>query len=282
MVELGYNMQCASPYTLKEPDLQGRAQIVPCGNCGACRANRRASWTFRLKEELKDSSSCIFVTLTYDDENLPYAEEPTLVKADVQKWMKRLRKRQEKYTDIKVRYYLVGEYGTNTKRPHYHAILFNTHIKTIKELYKTWKFGHIKIDPVGDATIHYITKYHLNYDKKARKGIKEPEFALMSRRPAIGAGYLERNKEYHQKTKNDFVVLNGYKQSIPRYYRDKMFSETTRNELNETRKQENKEIEWEELERLEKLGHKQPAKELKKRIEHKASIQKNKGKENLF
>ena len=80
-------------------------------------------WSFRLREELKDSESAHFLTLTYDDEHIIITgnNEPTLYKRDVQLFLKSLRKLQKQ----KIKYYFVGEYGGKTDRPHYHAIIFN-------------------------------------------------------------------------------------------------------------------------------------------------------------
>lgn len=154
---------------------------VPCNKCGACRHNRRIEWTFRLKEEFQTAKCAHFVTLTIADEHLCYGDLPTLVKTDLQKFMKRLRKEQSLYLDWKIRFYAVGEYGTKTQRPHYHLILYNAHPITIEHLQKLWPFGHVSAGQVTDASIHYITKYHVNYDKEVAG--RAPEFALMSRRP---------------------------------------------------------------------------------------------------
>jgi hypothetical protein len=75
----------------------------------------------------------IFLTLTYNDEHLPMYG--TLVKQDVQDFLKRLRWH---ISPDKLRYYVVGEYGTTCpnhdikncpacgpiQRPHYHMIIF--------------------------------------------------------------------------------------------------------------------------------------------------------------
>ena len=84
-----------------------------------------------------------FITLTYDDEHVPgmiintgeimrkvqYAWKPgekrpesvqTLLYTDVQKFLKRLRKAYKS----KLRYFIAGEYGEQTARPHYHMILY--------------------------------------------------------------------------------------------------------------------------------------------------------------
>lgn len=176
-------MICISPITIKDPRNKAGVSYleVPCNKCGACRHNRRIEWTFRLKEEFQTAHNAYFVTLTIADEHLVYGDSPTLVKSDLQKFMKRLRKEQSIYLDWKIRFYAVGEYGTKTQRPHYHLILYNVHPITIEHLPKLWPFGHVKVGQVTDASIHYVTKYHVNYDKEVAG--RAPEFALMSRRP---------------------------------------------------------------------------------------------------
>src|SRR5690625_7067719 len=81
-------MQCPSPISIKDPNGQHSWQRiqVPCGKCGACKHNRRADWSFRLQQELRDAESALFLTLTYSDENLPVTEngEITLRKKDTQ------------------------------------------------------------------------------------------------------------------------------------------------------------------------------------------------------
>ena len=98
--------------------------------------------------ELQYHDSAYFVTLTYDDFHIPKAYYPdpetgevhtsyTLCKRDFQLWMKRLRK---KFSDDKIRFFACGEYGGQTKRPHYHAIVFGLHLNDLVK-YKTVKEG---------------------------------------------------------------------------------------------------------------------------------------------
>ena len=61
-----------------------------------------------------------FITLTYNDNNLPH--DLSLNHSHFQKFFKRLRKSLPFKT---VRYYMCGEYGDEFKRPHYHACIFN-------------------------------------------------------------------------------------------------------------------------------------------------------------
>ena len=74
----------------------------------------------RIMNEVRMHDVSCFVTLTYNDENLP--KDNTLVKEDLQKFWKDLRYR---IFPEKIRYFASGEYGDETQRPHYHAVIFN-------------------------------------------------------------------------------------------------------------------------------------------------------------
>lgn len=121
---------------------------LPCGQCIGCRIDRSRQWANRCMLELQYHDSAYFVTLTYDDFHIPKAYYPdpetgevhtsyTLCKRDFQLWMKRLRK---KFSDDKIRFFACGEYGGQTKRPHYHAIVFGLHLNDLVK-YKTVKEG---------------------------------------------------------------------------------------------------------------------------------------------
>lgn len=227
-------MKCVSPISIHD-EVHDEYMLVPCGKCGACRQSRRADWSFRIAQELKDHISSWFVTLTYSDDNLVFSQHgfATLVKRDFQLFMKRLRQAQLEYSKAKIRYYAVGEYGTKTDRPHYHAILFSVDPQLVQELANIWTVGHVHVMPVSPANIHYLTKYHVNKDKDAQERVdmdtgeivqvKEPEFTLMSRRPGIGANYVEKNEKFHLRNDANYVVNQGFKQRLPRYYKDKLF-----------------------------------------------------------
>lgn len=274
-------MICPTPYQLAgTPEEPG--QKVPCGQCGACRHNRRVEWSFRLKEELKHSETCYFITLTYAPEHLPHIDTDTrgtLVKQDLQKFIKRLRRRQERSSCTSPRYYGVGEYGSKLGRPHYHVIIFNASQDVIQDLPKLWKFGNTRADPISDARIHYVTKYHVNFDKKSHKNTREPEFALMSKKPGIGAKYIDRAKKWHQENQNLYVINNGYKQNIPRYFKDKIFTEDQIKEMSEKRLQDMSDRHWEELQRLEDLGITNPEQYIKQSRQQQANLIKKKGTE---
>ena len=106
-------MLCAQPW---RPN--GGSEL-PCGQCMPCRINKRNIWTTRILLELTCHESNSWITLTYNDDNIPYRNE--LDKTDYQLWLKRLRKA---HATQKIRYYLCGEYGDDRGRPHYHVVLF--------------------------------------------------------------------------------------------------------------------------------------------------------------
>lgn len=138
-------MPCYYPldgWRSKKPNQNGRfpvvftadeAQIdmpmkIPCGNCIGCRLERSRQWAIRCLHESSLYDDNCFITLTYNEENLPYGE--SLNKRDFQLFMKKLRKA---IAPKKIRFFACGEYGTNQDltnldtlgRPHFHAIIFN-------------------------------------------------------------------------------------------------------------------------------------------------------------
>lgn len=219
-------MPCYSPIYLKINELVDYRKAVPCGKCIGCLNKRRSDWTFRLLQENHVAKSSAFLTLTYNDNFLPIINGvPTLSKADLQRYIKRLRKVTEN-----LKYYAVGEYGDIGNRPHYHAIVFNA---TKENMAEKWSedgevIGRISIDPVSQADIHYVTKYMINSAMGYKKKVKP--FAVMSK--GIGKVYVDKNKEYHNNHMNNFITYpGGQKGPMPRYYREKLYDEETRRKI---------------------------------------------------
>lgn len=129
--------------------------------------------------------SSSFVTLTYSNEKLPSGA--SLVPKDVELWLKRLRLA---VAPAKLRYYLVGEYGSKTERPHYHLALFGLGMMDAQVIHDTWGMGHVVVGELNPQSAQYIAGYVTKgYTKKEDKRLcgRYPEFARMSRRPGIGA-----------------------------------------------------------------------------------------------
>lgn len=202
---------------------------IPCGKCLGCRLDYARRWADRLILELDHTGKGIFLTLTYNDEHVPrvYVREEeidimcgqTLDVRDVQLFMKRLRK---KFSDREIRFYLVGEYGSTTDRPHYHAIIFGLCLEDFFDCIKIgqnelgqdyftsglmssiWSdnenkpMGYTLMSEVSYKTCAYVARYcmkkafnlpygYFTLPEFMRNGFKA-EFTLMSRRPGI-AGY---------------------------------------------------------------------------------------------
>lgn len=109
---------------------------VPCGHCALCRKRKKSQLAFRAQAETnywfsKGSPTPLFVTLTYNNTYLPYTDDgnPTLRASDVTLFLKRLRqnlvRRYGRDVAGKLRYILCGEYGSKTRRPHYHILFWN-------------------------------------------------------------------------------------------------------------------------------------------------------------
>lgn len=230
--------ECISPLSLPRPNGRGPQDRInpPCGKCLHCLRNLQDIWSFRIAQEHKISKSSFFLTVTYADEELIYSiaeRRPELHKKHFVDFIKRLRHTnypkdaKVRYNDPKyptVRYYAVGEYGTETKRPHYHAIIFNLTEKAQKNLSETWKKGITRLDPCNSASIHYVTKYVIS--RHADYGQLQKPFALMSRMPAIGANYLSSAMKKYHKDNQSFQIGGRYKLPIPPIYRDQIFSKT--------------------------------------------------------
>jgi len=200
---------------------------LPCGKCQGCLLSRALTWTLRCVQEasLHESNECL--TLTYDDDHLP--KNNSLSQADIQKFFKRLRK---SFPGREPRYYYCGEYGDRKGRPHYHVLLFNFSfddkvklsgegdraLYTSETLTKIWGLGHAAIGSVTPESAAYVARYVLKKQVQKRdeeKG-RVPEYTRMSRRPGIGAGWIDRFKT--DVYPSSLMLHDGKKYSVPRYY----------------------------------------------------------------
>lgn len=262
-------MGCPTPIRIKDPSKRGLFLDVPCGRCGTCLELRRTYWTFRMHEELRNHDSAAFITLTYTEPPLSPQNLATLEKKHLQDFIKRLRHHLH---GRKIRYYAVGEYGPETQRPHYHAIIFSLDRTEIQYVREAWDYHQAKdylpgfstVAPVTPGRIHYVTKYHLNYVPKSdRPTTRQDEFALMSRNPGIGASYLERAKQYHEKTENQYVILDGHKLPLPRYYYDKIWKdEYTRLRIAADKQAAAEKVLQQNISTLKSMGYENPETEM--------------------
>jgi len=231
------------PIRLKEPiEIKGawRYEIsVPCGKCARCLERRKMEWGFRMGIELEASKTAYFVTLTYDQENVPYNRYgiKTLKPKNLTDFFKRLRQNQRRgettiehllnglrNTD-RIKYYAAGEYGEQRGRPHYHAIIFNTAIKYVES---SWQLGGVHVVKANEMTIAYVMKYLDKHKDKKQDKRKVPEYNVMSEE--IGMDYVYKMREWHKRNIEILYVTSrkGIRVPMPKYYREKIFSEDER------------------------------------------------------
>lgn len=242
---------------------------VPCGKCTSCLQRYKMAWSNRLIEHGRDVQNKFFCDCTYDEFNVPIVDLNTgvlkplsefaelhnigsiclgLLEGDEQhyamsldkkesvRFIKRLRKRFPWHFS----YFLVGEYG-EFGRPHYHFHLFIDapgvilkHDDIVPFLYEAWPYGFGSIAPVTDRDIRYTCKYALKQqiDYKTPNCVQRP-FMLCSK--GIGKSYLENasNFNFHGDSveRMYYPISDKFKSYMPRYWKEKLFSESTRKEF---------------------------------------------------
>lgn len=202
--------------------------LIPCGTCLGCRLEFARQWSIRCLHESKLYRDNVFVTLTYDERHLP--DGGTLVPDDFTNFLRRVR-----YKYPGVRYFMSGEYGDRTNRPHYHALLFNcwfgdrmfysgqgdSRLYTSKECDALWGLGACKLGDVTAQSAGYVARYAM---KKAIIGNKAveyyggrvPEYLRMSRRPGIGKLWFDKYRS--EIYRNDSCIVDGREVKPPKYY----------------------------------------------------------------
>jgi len=227
------------PVSFSEKKAHREIQL-PCGQCIGCRIRKREEWAIRCYCESKMHQDNVFLTLTYDDEHVP--SDGSLDYRHFQLFMKRARKKFGPF-----RFFMCGEYGETTQRPHYHALLFGLAVpdrvksnsvyaksdvydsETIRSL---WGQGNISLGEVTYASARYCAVYATKKITGARAAehyqrvnpytgelhVISPEFAHMSLRPGIGLGWLRRYWPDLYASDAGGMVIDGKVKCIPRYF----------------------------------------------------------------
>ena len=219
---------------------------IGCGKCFECREQYARDWKIRMYEELRGAmqqeKAMHFVTLTFSEEKLQKYINETINEETgeiseneaatlaTRHFLERWRKKHKK----SLRHWLITELGhTGTERLHIHGIIIVDKPITREYLFKYWQNGWADNgEYVNLRTIGYITKYITKIDKD------HPEFTgkiLCS--SGIGdwyfkAGHGKRFNEYcGLDTKEYYRSKQGYKMSLPIYYRNHIYTEKEREKL---------------------------------------------------
>lgn len=210
---------------------------VPCGQCIGCRLERSRQWAVRCLHEASNHDQNIFGTFTYDEPNLP--KDGGLSRRHFQKFIKRLRKAVPR-----IRIFYCGEYGEETFRPHYHAIIFGwepddktLHSQTdglksftSEKLTKIWSHGHAEFSDVTFDSCAYVARYctkkvtgeaaaaayETTSDETGEIISIEHPFNGMSLKPGIGIPWLEKWK--HDVYSKYQIIVRGSAMRPPRAY----------------------------------------------------------------
>lgn len=233
---------CYTPFMVR--DANKNIVPVPCGKCEACIKRRVSGWSFRLMQEDRYSTSSYFITLTYDRKHCPISKNRfmSLRPEHLQLFFKRLRTNTGRYysrisaatmgrsrvSNLPIKYYSVGEYGTKGGRPHYHLILFNAELSQVSP---AWMMGDVHYGQVSGASVGYTLKYlSKSWRPQHRNDDREPQFSRMSQ--GLGRSYLSpKIKQWHKDDITERMCLtlpDGRKLAMPRYYKDKIYSSEER------------------------------------------------------
>lgn len=200
---------------------------------------------FRIHHEMRrQNQPGYFLTLTYDERHVKRAHGGLSLRfRDVQLFFKQLRKK--KYY---AKYICVGEYGGETHRPHYHMLLWtDCPPDTLQTL---WFRGQIHFGKLSMASAMYTLKYIIQPKQKDSDGIESTR-AQFSK--GIGLDYLSiAVYDYHTSHYDEpvmFSVIDGQKVSLPRYYRNKIF---TKKQL----RREQQKTKWQSIREKRKLMRK--------------------------
>lgn len=184
--------------------------VVRCGRCIPCRRHKQNQLKNRiLLESYAHEGSC-FITLTYDDKYCPSG----LQRTEAQKFMKRLRHHIKKAGLPPIKYFMIGEYGSKTLRPHYHAIVFglpecmtnrrlgvkknmNCRCQTCMVVKQAWTNGMVDIGTVTPQSAAYVTGYCTKKGTKSHEeAIKHMPAEFKVESNGLGKKFIEHIKGY--------------------------------------------------------------------------------------
>ena len=220
---------------------KGDQLLLSCGQCIGCRLERSRQWATRCVHEASLYDDNCFITLTYNNDNVPI--DGGLNYSHFQLFMKRLRKR---FPNDTIRFYMCGEYGENYGRPHYHACLFGFNfpdrvlhsrtgsgffIYTSRILESLWSYGFSSVADFSFESAAYVARYVMKKitGQAAKRHYevldemtgeiynRSPEFCRMSLKPGIGARWWDKFGQ-SDVVPRDKVVINGVESTVPRYY----------------------------------------------------------------
>lgn len=240
MCDKPYSLKIERPFTVTGKHHPVTHIDVPCGKCEQCKASKVREWIFRLEQECRTCDSARFIGLSYDELYVPKTElgYNTLKYKDIQEYLKALRHKEGKRKN-KTKFFCVGEYGSEKYRPHWHLIIFNA---TDDNIVKSWNrkgtvdIGYDCSPKAMQYMMDYLQKPQFdNIVKKYPDFDGKKEMRHMSQ--GIGASFLHKEEtweKYSTGSLDNVKLSSGQEIRLPKYYRDKMYTEN----MHETKMQE--------------------------------------------
>lgn len=177
-----------------------RVVYIPCGNCLACRRERRMDLTILQCLEASLYVDNWFITLTYDDEktwqlleDVPYSLSRSHLSAFNESMRKHCR-----YCGVDYRFFACGEYGDRYGRPHYHLSVFGVPPSVLG---------------IGcDYDRERILKEGLNYGKfqALPSNMRDENGNPYWQSPIITARWQYGNHKIYRANKETFQYVAGY------------------------------------------------------------------------
>lgn len=169
--------------------------------CDACLKYFTEHWTMRTGAEGMASEQVLFVTLTFNDENLHHAYGTHQHQDNLFKQYARRLRRRGKKDGWYLRYVACFEYGEKRGRPHFHAILFFERTQkdcklpswplNVRLNFKEWKYGTSQYEVPRSKS--GMIEYTFGYVAKKGGRLLRPSNG-MGKRVLIGyAAMLGRN-----------------------------------------------------------------------------------------
>lgn len=255
-----YQLKLRNPHYLPNEKNGGKAPIcedkrklhilTSCGWCEECRKEIARNWKIRINEELKENKRVEMVTLTFSPQSIAKLEEEIFTKKykglergdleanilaayAVRMFTERWRKKYGKVA----RHFFVTELGhENSERIHMHGFIWQTHEQVtrsefVRDIQEKWSYGNVDFGQwVDERSINYISKYITKLDK-FNDGYKQRIFTSKG----LGKQYIEKNKWKHEfreeETCTTYLTSKGYRLPLPKYFKEKLFSEEERERL---------------------------------------------------
>lgn len=186
--------------------IHGKPVKVPCGKCLPCMRQKRSFWSHRIQSDVQAAypAGSSFLTLTIE------GDSPALSKKDLSEFFRSLR-RSLGFTP---KHFALGDYGSRTKRAHYHAIVIGLDPSQKSLVARCWPHGFVDVAVATPGRINYILSYLEKLAPAYRREFEEaglqPPFTSISR--GIGRSLFDKYPDGR-------YWINGRWYTVPWYWR---------------------------------------------------------------